>query len=774
MINFSRFIFCLFILSCFSFSQAQNFNYAEVLQKSMWFYEVQRSGKLSENNRVEWRGSSAVNDCGEGGIDLSGGWYDAGDNMKFNFPMASSLTLLAWGGLEYPEGYQKYGQWGWFLENIKWVTDYLVKCHSAKNEFYGQIGIGMVDHKWWGSPEVYPLERPAFKIDANNPGSDLAAEAAAALASSSMLFRGTDPAYANLLLEHAKELFTFADTYRGLYHEAIPDVVDFYKSWSGYYDELVWGAVWLYIATGDSYYLSKAEELYPELSKEPQSTTPKFKEALSWDDKTYGCYVLLAKITNKEKYHADARRWLDWWSHGYAVRQAGGSSWSSEEGISYTPGGLAWVRQWGPIRYAANTAFAAFVYSDLKDVPTKKKELYYNWAKSQIDYALGKNEHNRSFVCGFGVNPPTKPHHRSMHGPYLDDNGRTPVESRHVLYGALVGGPGLDGSYEDARLDAVKNEVATDYNAGFSSAVARLARDFNGAALPDFPSPAVRDTEYVVVAKINTPGDRFTEIAATVLNKTTWPARYAENFKIRYFVNLSEVFEAGFSLSDVIVEFRNCHLCSSDTLDISPLTPYNGDTAVYYIEISFDGESIYPGGQSAYRREVQFRIGLPETAPQNIWDPANDPSFVNLTSQVDTTGCMEIPAYENGVLVWGKEPDGTHFVIPTWQKPDLSEPQYNPSGWNRSFFQGVFAVRGSAPVSVKPGISTLQKGNSLEIKSDMELTFRIFTLDGKNVLSGKIVRGESRLIDLKKYRGSALVMRVTASGKEFSRRIVIP
>jgi hypothetical protein len=207
----------------------------------------------------------------------------------------------------------------------------------------------------------------------------------------------------------------------------------------------VWGAIWLYIATGDPYYLSRAEELYPELSKEPQSTTPKFKEALSWDDKTYGCYVLLAKITNKEKYHADARRWLDWWSHGYAVRKAGGSSWSSEEGVTYTPGGLAWVRQWGPIRYAANTAFAAFVYSDLKDVPVQKKELYYNWAKSQIDYALGKNEHNRSFVCGFGVNPPTKPHHRSMHGPYLDDNGRTPVESRHILYGALVGDPVLTG-----------------------------------------------------------------------------------------------------------------------------------------------------------------------------------------------------------------------------------------------------------------------------------------------------------------------------------------
>ena len=32
-----------------------------------------------------------------------------------------------------------------------------------------------------------------------------------------------------------------------------------------------------------------------------------------------------------------------------------------------------------------------------------------------------------------------------MHGPYLDDNGRTPVESRHVLYGALVGDQVLTG-----------------------------------------------------------------------------------------------------------------------------------------------------------------------------------------------------------------------------------------------------------------------------------------------------------------------------------------
>ena len=143
---------------------AQEFNYSEVLQKSMWFYEVQRSGNLPDNNRVEWRGSSAVNDGSDVGHDLSGGWYDAGDNMKFNFPMASAFTLLAWGGLEYPEGYQKTGQWGYLLSNIKWVTDYFIKCHTAPDEFYGQIGIGMTDHKWWGASEVFPNARQHLKL----------------------------------------------------------------------------------------------------------------------------------------------------------------------------------------------------------------------------------------------------------------------------------------------------------------------------------------------------------------------------------------------------------------------------------------------------------------------------------------------------------------------------------------------------------------------------------------------------------------------------------
>jgi endoglucanase len=751
-------------------SAADTYNYIEVLQKSMWFYEVQRSGVLPDDNRVEWRGSSAVDDGKDVGHDLSGGWYDAGDNMKFNFPMASAVTLLAWGGLENSAAYWNSGQWGWLLANIKWATDYFIRCHTAPDEFYGQIGVGMTDHKWWGAPEVIPFERPAFKIDATHPGSELAGETAAALAAASMLFRTSDPAYADLCIRHARELFTFADTRRGLYHEAITDVTDFYKSWSGYQDELVWAAVWLYIATGEAPYLAKAEEWYGELEKEPQSTTPKYKEALSWDEKTFGCYVLLAKITNKEKYHTDTQRWLDWWSYGYAARGSGKTSWESDAGISYTPSGLAWVRQWGPLRYAANTAFAAFVYSDCHSLPAARKKLYYDWAKSQIDYALGSNERGRSYVCGFGVNPPVSPHHRSMHGPYLDDNGRTPVKSRHVLYGALVGGPDQTGAFTDDRLDAVRNEVAVDYNAGFSSAVARLAGDFGGTPVAGFPAPAQRDTEYRVVAKINTVGDRFTEISATVQNMTTWPARYSEDLTIRYYFDLSEVFTAGYTVDDVFAEYRVCHLCSSDTLPFRGPLPVSGKPNLFYVEIGFEGETIYPGGQSAYRREVQFRIGLPETAPQTLWDPSNDPSFAGLSTTADTAGHPGIPAFEKGKLVWGKDIDGTVFAPSTAPAHDFSAPSFALSGWNNAIFKGIDpdGTRFSAvPATPRHPFSLGRCNGAFTLTAHERLTARLVQLDGRVVVRKELGRNAVlRLPPPSLSTPGVLLMRVTCrSGK---------
>ena len=89
------------------------------------------------------------------------------------------------------------------------------------------------------------MARPAFKITGQRPGSDVAAETAAALAAGAIAFRKSDPSYSQQLLSHAKGLFEFAFKYRAKYSDSIPKAAKFYKS-AGYKDELVWGAVWLF------------------------------------------------------------------------------------------------------------------------------------------------------------------------------------------------------------------------------------------------------------------------------------------------------------------------------------------------------------------------------------------------------------------------------------------------------------------------------------------------------------------------------------------------
>ncbi|KAK3581337.1 hypothetical protein CHS0354_016180 [Potamilus streckersoni] len=152
------------------------------------FYEAQRSGKLPSNNRIQWRSDSALNDRGNNGEDLTGGWYDAGDHVKFNFPMAASTTLLTWGLLEFKDAYNASAELDHMYDCIKWPLDYLLKCHVSKYEYYVQVGDGGQDHSYWGRPENMTMPRPAFMITQSSPGSDVAGETAATFAAGYLAF----------------------------------------------------------------------------------------------------------------------------------------------------------------------------------------------------------------------------------------------------------------------------------------------------------------------------------------------------------------------------------------------------------------------------------------------------------------------------------------------------------------------------------------------------------------------------------------------------------
>ncbi len=103
------------------------YNYAAVLRASLLFYEAQRAGKLPANNRISWRGDSMLSDKGENGEDLTGGYFDAGDYVKFGFPMAGFTTILAWGAIDYEDAYVTSGEINEIRAAIRWSTDYFIK-----------------------------------------------------------------------------------------------------------------------------------------------------------------------------------------------------------------------------------------------------------------------------------------------------------------------------------------------------------------------------------------------------------------------------------------------------------------------------------------------------------------------------------------------------------------------------------------------------------------------------------------------------------------------
>ncbi|KAK7588147.1 hypothetical protein V9T40_005392 [Parthenolecanium corni] len=426
-----------------------NYDYKRVLHLSLLFYEAQRSGHLPPNNRIPWRGDSALNDRGENGEDLTGGYYDAGDFVKFSFTMASTTTLLAWGCLSYKEAYYQAGEWKNMLDALKWATDYFMKCHVSDYEFYGQVGSFQLDHGYWGRPEEMNMSRPAYKIDAQHPGSDLAGEVAAALAATSLVFEDISPEYASLCLKHAKQMYKFATRYRGLYHETFKGAALFYES-TGYGDELTWAAAWLFRATGNDHYLDEAEQHYINyrLRERPNE--------FFYNKKVAGVQVLLAQITYRDEYLDAVQSFCDYSMH----RQ------------TRTPKGLVFIEKIGTLCHAANIAFVCLQAANL----TTSFKVYKEFAKSQIHYMLG--DAGRSYVIGFGENYPMQPYHAASSCYDSEPCGWAEFSRHapnpHVLSGALVSGPDVNDYYEDLREEYIYNEVTLDYNAGFQSAVAGL------------------------------------------------------------------------------------------------------------------------------------------------------------------------------------------------------------------------------------------------------------------------------------------------------------
>ena len=311
-----------------------------------------------------------------------------------------------------------------------------------------QIGDADIDHAYWGSPESIGdwMERPTWTVHCGNPGSDIAADFASGMASASLLLKDDDPEFSASLLDHAKQLLEFAQNCRGLYSDVVANGNTYTSSDDK--DELTFAAAWLYRASGEQQYLDKARQWYDEFYMQWEGSK------LNWDDKRLGVQALMAELTGEDRYRGDLETTLN----------------NILDNSQYSPKGQLFLDKWGSLRHSSNVAAMATIATKLGINPGKFKAA----AEQQIGYILGDT--GRSFVVGYGTNPPTHVHHRgaSCTGGYCCDPS-CGDPNPNIITGALAGGPAApDDHYNDDRADYVMNEVALDYNAGFQMAIAGL------------------------------------------------------------------------------------------------------------------------------------------------------------------------------------------------------------------------------------------------------------------------------------------------------------
>ncbi|VAI55439.1 unnamed protein product [Triticum turgidum subsp. durum] len=421
-------------------ASAARHDYGDALSKSLLYFESQRSGRLPYNQRVRWRGHSGLTDGLEQGVDLVGGYYDAGDHVKFGLPMAFTVTMLSWAVLEYGDQIAAAGEGAHALQSIKWGTDYFIKAHTAPNELWTQVGDGDSDHYCWQRPEDMTTSRRAYKVDAEHPGSEVAAETAAAMAAASIVFRRADD---------------FGGTGWG--------VSEF--SWDIKYPGLQVLASKLLLEEKD-------------LSSEYRAVLEKFRAKAEF----YVC-------SNMNKNPGGAAR--------NAPRTPAGlifiRPWNN---LQYVTNAVFLLTVHSDLLAALGEPLRCTVDEDADtsdtggetaaDVVVRAEEVLA-FAKAQADYILGTNPMETSYLVGYSDKYPRRVHHRAAStASFADEKGfigcaqgfdswySAGEENPHDLVGAVVGGPDGEDRFNDQRGAYMQTEACTYNTAPMVGVFSRL------------------------------------------------------------------------------------------------------------------------------------------------------------------------------------------------------------------------------------------------------------------------------------------------------------
>ncbi|CAN6972808.1 unnamed protein product [Brassica rapa subsp. trilocularis] len=355
--------------------------------------------------------------------------------------------------------YQSAGEMTHVQGVIKWGTDYFLNSFYSNDTTISQMvsqigsrGSGVPDDDYcWMRPEDIDYPRPVGLCFTKC--SQLAAEMSAALASASIVFKD-DRDYSKKLIHAARTLYNFAES----------------------------SITWLYYGTGDVDYLDRvtSHDLAGRAGAFSSSDTD--YGVFGWESKLLGAQLLTR------------------------LRILLGPGYPYEEMLR------EFHNQTGVD--VANAAFLAALFSDYLEASSTPgwycgpsfytpKNLW-DFSKSQMDYILGRNPRNLSYVVGFGERYPSQVHHRGASIPahkkdsckggwrWKDSN----MDNPNIIQGALVAATDMDAGFQDVRTSSNYTEPTLIGNAGLVAALVALGGggtlDKNGifSAIPFFSPPS--------------------------------------------------------------------------------------------------------------------------------------------------------------------------------------------------------------------------------------------------------------------------------------------
>lgn len=391
-------------------------------------------------------------------VDVSGGWYDAGDYGKYitTAGLSSAELMLAYeanpdhftkGQLVFPKGVKSDANLPDVLSEVKFEIDWMRKMQRQDGSTFHKVA-GLT---WPGfdiSPDTDTQPRYIFSTATYS-----SAIYGASLAIGARVYEPFDKAYAQSLKKDAERVWDYLQkTPNPVYR-----VDEGQENGSGPYnkntdiEERLWLAAEMFLTTSDKKYEDYLQKEQDRLTDKPSFFT--------WDNTLALAQFAYAKSTNADK---DLQT---------EVRKAF---------ISYADDILNKINTDG---FECALAKEEYTWASTKNALTQADILlmayqlqpeqdYINGALSQIHYLFGRNALNKSFMTGVGDNPPEHPHNRihESTGAYVSGLvvggpnhviGGDPDQTKYLESGHIP----VAKSYLDVLTSWSTNEYAIDYTA---------------------------------------------------------------------------------------------------------------------------------------------------------------------------------------------------------------------------------------------------------------------------------------------------------------------